>query len=113
MKRLLLALSIVPLTLSGIAGCAVDAAPSDDDDVPNLTGGVHAEINRDGKDIGETTSDVGETAHRLQASGCTGCGPVPDPWKSVAGPVPDPWTPDKPTEPAGPDPDKSKGKRKH
>ena len=24
-------------------------------------------------------------------STCPGCGPVPDPWKSVLGPVPDPW----------------------
>jgi hypothetical protein len=34
-------------------------------------------------------------------SSCPGCGPVPDPWKSVRGPVPDPWQTKNPAPTSG------------
>lgn len=53
-------------------------------------------LGSDGEELPNTADLPGSSAEERHLvapakSSCPGCGPVPDPWKSIAGPVPDPW----------------------
>lgn len=80
------------------SGCAVRTEPEDGvpdapvREEPPLEEEVGIEEYRDVADA-PALPGVRDVVMTKQA-GCPGCGPVPDPWKSVAGPVPDPWDPD-------------------
>lgn len=108
MKRSII--NLAPLSLAIVlAGCA-DASP--DASEPELADvGIGELDDRQPATSDESASSHADSQHQ-RLHRCTGCGPVPDPWKSIAGPVPDPWDPDPPADSAA-GTNKNKGKRKH
>ncbi len=88
---------IIPFAVVG-SGCAVESTASEEDasEEPNV---VLFGIDEYG-DEGQPSFDGHARSHvEKRHASCQGCGPVPDPWKSIVGPVPDPWDPDRPADP--------------
>jgi uncharacterized membrane protein YgcG len=74
------------------AGCAIEQANEAAEQQPDTEGAefVSADAPRA---PGGSTGKAPMWAHsgsRPESGVCTGCGPLPDPWKM--GPLPDPWT---------------------
>lgn len=95
MKRLLVVGTLTSslVALAALAtGCAAELpAPEEEHEQAFDHQGPLTDLGRAHAEEPTSTSD----GLRVEAAtGCHGCGPVPDPWKSVAGPVPDPWDPD-------------------
>jgi hypothetical protein len=101
MKRLLVGLLISSLAVV-TAGCAGESATVEDENEPDLAGVVLVGIDQYGEEEPLGTSQGGNASSRIETphASCQGCGPVPDPWKSIVGPVPDPWDPDPPADPS-------------
>jgi len=78
-------------------GCAVEQTTDggEDQSDPSVDGSHMVGIGVSGEEqvsAGERPTPSHRTGPRVpEASGCVGCGPLPDPWKKM-GPLPDPWS---------------------
>lgn len=97
MKRIHTSLGVlVALVLAlGMTACAAggDSKENDQDE------GQTADLGKNEEQTPTTTQDTASAApassgaRRIseRSTGCSTCGPLPDPWTKSAGPLPDPW----------------------
>lgn len=87
------------------AGCAAEQTTHELESDQTAEGARMVGIGSDGEELPTAMSSSDRPIQRRLSdptkSSCPGCGPVPDPWKSIVGPVPDPWQTKSPPDPPG------------